>query len=221
MRVPHPLRPERRTRIGLAPAARTLVVTALLASTTTFAGTESPESLVNDLHESLSDVMQNAKTLGYKGRYAKLEPVLDATFDLDFMGTKSLGRHWKGLSSDQHRQWLEAFRRFTIANYAARFDDYSGQRFKIVGQEDAGHETIVVRTEIFAPERDDDMTRLNYRLRETPGGWRVIDVYLNGSVSELALRRAEFSTAFERQGFEKVLASIESKIANLSSDSDA
>jgi len=194
---------------------------ALLIGNASFAGTESPESLVNGLHESLSDVMQNAKTLGYKGRYAKLEPVLEASFDLDFMGTKALGRHWKDLSTDQHREWLEAFHRFTIANYAARFNDYSGQTFKIVGQEDASHETIVVRTEIFAPERDEDMTRLNYRLRETPGGWRVIDVYLNGSVSELALRRAEFSTAFGRDGFEKVLASLESKIVDLSSDRGA
>lgn len=221
MRILYPLRPERCTRTRLVAAAGTLVVTALFASGTTFAGTDSPESLINDLHKSLADVMANAKTLGYKGRYAKLEPALNASFDLDFMGAKALGRYWKDLSTDQQRQWLAAFRRFTIANYAARFNDYSGETFKIVGQEDAGHETVVVRTEIFAPERDDDMTRLNYRMRETADGWRVIDVYLNGSVSELALRRAEFSTAFGRDGFEKILATVESKIADLSSGSGA
>lgn len=185
------------------------------------AGTETPTALINDLHDSLGDVMQKADELGYKGRYEKLAPVLESIFDLDFMGSKALGRHWKGLGPDDHKRWLEAFHRFTIANYAARFNGYAGESFKILGQEDASHDTIVVRTEIFSPDRDNDMTRLNYRLRETPGGWRVIDVYLNGSVSELALRRAEFSTAFERNGFDRVLASLESKIVDLSSDRGA
>ena len=95
------------------------------------------------------------------------------------MGSKALGSHWRTLDEEQHAKWLDAFHRFTIANYAARFNDYGGQTFRIVGKEDASHQTVVVRTEIFSPTRDDDMTRLNYRLRETPNGWRVIDVYLN------------------------------------------
>ena len=177
---------------------------------------DSPTALVESLHETLVGVMKEADALGYQGRYQRLAPVLESTFDLDFMGSKALGRHWKDLEPAEHQRWLEAFHRFTIANYAARFDGYSGQTFKIMGEEDASHATIVVRTEIFSPDRDNDMTRLNYRLRKTPEGWRVIDVYLNGSVSELALRRAEFSTAFERNGFDQVLSSLESKIEDLS-----
>jgi phospholipid transport system substrate-binding protein len=176
-----------------------------------------PVDVIESLHESLLSVMKDAKTLGYSGRYEQLGPVLESKFDLDFMGSKSLGRHWGALSEEEKQKWLEAFHRFTISNYASRFDGYGGETFKIMGSDEASHNTVVVRTEIFSPTRDGDMTRLNYRLRETPDGWRIIDVYLNGSVSELALRRAEFSTAYERKGFNEVLASLESKISALSS----
>lgn len=205
-----------RVAAGTTTAIAAAVLT-LLAHATTLAAAETPTALVDGLHESLLGVMKEAKTLGYTGRYEKLAPVLQASFDLDFMGSKALGRHWRSLSSDDHARWLETFHRFTIANYAARFNDYSGQTFEVLGEEPATHETIVVLTRITDPDHDNESTRLNYRLRETPAGWRVIDVYLNGSVSELALRRAEFSTAFERNGFDEVLASLESKIQDLSS----
>jgi len=181
------------------------------------AETRSPEELIDELHETLLAVMKKADELGYSGRYDMLYPVISGTFDLDFMGTKSLGRHWRELDPEQQKDWIKAFGNFTISNYAARFDGYSGQTFEVVGEEAASHETRVVRTKIVDPERDEEETQLNYRLRETDGGWRVIDVYLHGSVSELALRRAEFSTAYERQGFDKVLASLKSKIEDLSS----
>jgi phospholipid transport system substrate-binding protein len=65
------------------------------------------------------------------------------------------------------------------------------------------------------PNEDD--VQLNYRLIEKNGEWRVIDVYLNGTVSELALRRSEYSSALKREGFDELLASIETKIADLKS----
>ena len=53
--------------------------------------------------------------------------------------------------------------------------------------------------------------------KQANGGWKVIDVYLNGKVSELALRRSEYASALKRDGFEQLLASVETKIAALKS----
>jgi len=70
-----------------------------------------------------------------------------------------------------------------------------------------------VLTKIIVPNEDD--VQLNYRLMKRNGEWRVIDVYLNGTVSELALRRSEYSSALKREGFEQLIASIETKIQDL------
>ena len=39
--------------------------------------------------------------------------------------------------------------------------------------------------------------------------WRVIDIYSNGNVSELALRRSEFANRFKQEGIDKLIASVD------------
>jgi len=175
---------------------------------------ETPRGTVDALHGQLLSVMRNATTLGYQGRYDRLLPALAAAYDLDFMANKAAGRHWRELDEQGQQRWTNAFKRFTAATYASRFKGFSGQSFETLGNEPASHETILVRTRVNDPEGEN--VDLNYRLRETDAGWKIIDVYLNGSVSELALRRAEYSTAFDRNGLDEVIASLENKIDDLS-----
>ena len=73
--------------------------------------------------------------------------------------------------------------------------------------------TVLVYTRI--AETNGDVVELNYRLRSVDGSWKIIDIYLNGTVSELALRRSEYSTLIKRDGFEALLTALEDKIAKL------
>jgi len=70
-------------------------------------------------------------------------------------------------------------------------------------------------TKIIVP--DDDDVALNYRMIERDGTWKVIDVFLNGTVSELALRRSEYSSALKRNGFASLVTLVEEKIEDLKS----
>jgi phospholipid transport system substrate-binding protein len=171
---------------------------------------EEPTAVVERLHEALIGVMKQAETLGYEGRYAQLEPVLPEVFDLAFMAEKSVGRHWKAASPEDQQTLLATFRRFSIANYAGRFEGYSGQQFETLGLEPSSHGTLLVRTRLVDPEGDD--VKLDYRLRESDGRWKIIDVYLNGTVSELALRRSEYSALIKREGFQALLAALDERI---------
>ncbi len=181
----------------------------------TDATTNGPVAAVEAFHAGLLDIMKEAESLGFQGRIDRLGPLMSESFDLDFMASKTVGRHWKKLSDEEKLRWSETFARFTTANYAGRFTGFTGERFVTLGVEDAARGTRVVLTKIEVP--DDDDVQLNYRLIEKDGVWRVIDVYLNGTVSELALRRSEYSSALKREGFEQLLASIETKIADLKS----
>lgn len=179
-------------------------------------GTEAA-AVIGDLQDVLIELMKNADELGYEGRRIKIEPALEEAFDLNFMAEKAAGRHWRGFGDEQKATWLETFRRMTVANYAGRFDGYSGQSFVQLGTQAAGFDTILVRTKLVQPADDD--VEINYRMREQDGGWKVIDIYLNGTVSELALRRAEYGSAIERDGFEKLVQDLETKITNLKTGS--
>ena len=173
----------------------------------------SPQRTIEIFHAGLLELMKNAKELGFQGRMDELAPLMERCFDLDFMASKTVGRHWRKLSDEDKLRWEAIFTRFTTANYAGRFTGYTGEEFITLGVEDAASDTRVVMTKIVVPNEDD--VELNYRVIERDGVWKVIDVFLNGTVSELALRRSEYSAALKRNGFEQLVASVETKIEDL------
>lgn len=175
---------------------------------------ELPARIVEELQAALIDVMKGAETLGYEGRYQQLAPVLPKVFDLSFMAKKSVGRYWKTASPEEQERLVSTFTRYIIANYAGRFVGWSGQEFSTVGEEPSARGTVLVRTVLTDP--DDDDVSLDYRLRKTSDGeWKIIDVYLNGTVSELALRRSEYSSLIKREGFEALLVALDERIETL------
>jgi phospholipid transport system substrate-binding protein len=178
----------------------------------TEAGAAAARATVEQLYDALLEVMQRGEELAYEERYARLDPVLQQAYDLPFMSAKALGRYWKGLSEQDRRRWISAFTGLTISTYARRFDKYSGQRFEVLTVQPSRHETLIVRSQIVPV--DEEPVELDYRLRGAEGDWRIIDVFMNGTVSELALRRSEYSSVFKRDGFEVLLSSLEEKIAS-------
>lgn len=168
---------------------------------------------VEALHAGMIGVMRDAGTTSYQQRFDALAPAIDTAYDLDFMGRKSLGRGFDSLSEPDQKRWLALFREYTIANFVGRFRAYDGQTFETLGEEAAAQDTVLVRTKIVDPKETVD---LNYRLRKTEAGtWKIVDVYLKGTVSELALRRSDFSATLDRDGFEALVSSVRSKIADL------
>jgi phospholipid transport system substrate-binding protein len=173
-----------------------------------------PSNVVEAFHGILIETMKESDTLGYEQRREKIRPSFDETFDMDFMAEKSSGRAWRDFTDDQKRQWIGAFSAHTLANYAGRFKGFNGQSFETHGEEEAPSDTILVKTTLRDPGGED--VQLNYRLRETPAGWRVVDIYMHGTVSELALRRAEYSTALGRDGIDATIAKLTQQTEDLS-----
>jgi len=173
--------------------------------------------VIDALHEALLEVMKHAEELGYDGRAEKLAPVIPEYFDVQFMARKSVGRHWKSATEEEQRRFLVAFNRFMVANYAGQFDGFSGQHFETLGEQPAKMETVMVKSRLVNPKDDD--VELNYRMRQVDGKWKIVDVYLDGTVSELALRRSEFSSIVKRENFDALIEAIDAKTAKLASGS--
>lgn len=193
---------------GPAPRLAAILAAAVLAAPSLGGG--DPRAPVEKLHATLEQVMKRADSLGFDGRFELLDPVLASAYDLEWMAAKSLGRHWKKLSMDERARWLELFRKFTVSTYADRFDGFSGEHFEVLSQEESIQGTILVRSRIVRPENEP--VELNYRVRPRDEGFRIIDVYLEGTVSELALRRSDYSALVKRDGFEALVVAVEEKI---------
>ena len=199
---------------ALLAAACAMLCLAATARAEAIAPASAPVQVVEKLHAALIGVMKDAEKLGYDGRYARLAPVLKETYDTPFMAEKSVGRHWKQATPAEQTELVETFSRFMIANYAGRFDGYSGQSFQTLGEEPSAQETVLVRTRLVEPQGEG--VQLNYRLRPDNGSWKIIDVYLNGTVSELALRRSEYASLIKREGWNAVIAALDQRIQGFS-----
>jgi phospholipid transport system substrate-binding protein len=132
------------------------------------------------------------------------------------MAQKSIGRYWKTATPEERERLVGTFKQFSVSNYAGNFDSYDGETFETQDVVESTHGTKLVRTRLLVS--DGEVVQLNYRLRPVDGRWKIIDVYLNGTVSELALRRSEFSSLIKREGFDSLLVALNEKIADLATE---
>lgn len=163
-------------------------------------------SRIDSLYGALLDTMKQAKQLGVKGRYDKLAPVLAKTYDLAVMSQIAVGASWSALSAAQQESIVAAFTRMTTATYASRFDGFSGEQFEVLEAVDRPNGDKIVKTQII--QSDGKTVALNYLLRKIGSEWKVIDVYLNGTISELATRRAEFGAVLKSGGPDALVSSL-------------
>ncbi|HEX4506478.1 MAG TPA: ABC transporter substrate-binding protein [Alphaproteobacteria bacterium] len=170
------------------------------------------KSTVDSFDSSLLDVMKNAEKLGYQGRFDKFDPVINKVYDIPLMTRISVGPQWSSLTPDQQAKVTEAFKKLSIATYASRFDGYGGESFQITGESAANGGDAIIDTKLMRP--NDEPVELNYRLRKSGDDWKIIDVYLSGTISQLANYRSEFSATLRSGGADALVALINKKVAD-------
>ena len=57
-----------------------------------------------------------------------------------------------------------------------------------------------------------DVTRLDSLWRQDQGGRRISDVYLDGSISQLAVHRSEFHSILRREGVDGLVMALNRKV---------
>jgi len=169
---------------------------------------------VEQLHAGLLAIMKAGKTMSFRQRYEMIAPVIGRTFDLDAILRQAVGPRWASLPADQQVALADAFRRYTIASYVANFEGYSGERFEIVPAARAVGSDRVVETRITASSGK--VHALDYVMRPAAGGWKVVDVLAEGSISRVAAQRSEMRSVLADTGGARLVVSLRQKIAQLS-----
>jgi phospholipid transport system substrate-binding protein len=168
-----------------------------------------PEDGVNGLHAALLSTMKDGRTLGESGRYARIGPVVQRVFDIPSMARLAVGASWSTLSAAQQEAIVAAFGGYISATYADRFDSYSGQQLEVIGQQPSSS-GIVVKTHIV--KANGERVSIDYLMRQSGGDWRISDVLLDGTVSQLATQRSEFGAILRRDGFDGLITTLQRKV---------
>jgi phospholipid transport system substrate-binding protein len=160
---------------------------------------------VQTLTAALLKSMQAGKSLSPAERYRSLEPVIGQTFALPLMTRVAAGPDWEKFTPEQQKAAITAFTRYTVANYAYNFKDYSGQSLTVDSTvRDKGQDKLVSSR----ISSGGDSTSLVYRMRQVEGTWRVLDVYSDG-VSSLTLHRTDFAAAIAAGGAPELISYLQ------------
>ena len=177
-----------------------------------WAAPSGPTEVVRNFYSVLLDVMQHAAALGPKGRYQKLEPVVLHTFDVPFMARLSVGPTWRNLAPEQKRRAVQAYARYIAAIYATRFDAYAGEKFQVLGEQQIKHGTLI-KTQII--KSNGEPVSINYVVHDNDIAWQIRDIYLSGTISELATRRSDFAATLRSSGIDGLIAVLNKKADEL------
>ena len=194
----------------LAPIALALAPLSPAAAETGPAST-----VVQGFYDALLATMKDGPTLKFAGRFQRLTPALSGAFDLATMTRIAAGAQWPGIKPEDQKQLIESFSRFSVASYAANFDNWAGERFEVLkeGPAPGNGNAVIVETRLVP--KNGDPVQLNYLLRNSPSGPHIIDVFVNGTISELAARRSEFASVLARGGVKGLNDMLEGRVKDL------
>lgn len=161
---------------------------------------------VNTLNSGLIAAMRAGTPAGQSGRARVLTPAIDRAFDIALMTRLAVGPAWTRMSPADQSGLVAAFRTLTIAQYAKNFDSYGGESFSVTPQVETRGGDKLVRTTLNVPKGSGES--LNYRLRQSGGQWKIIDVYFRNSISQLATRRSEFARPLATGGAQGLIAHL-------------
>jgi phospholipid transport system substrate-binding protein len=171
---------------------------------------------VNAFYDTLLQAMKGGKQLGFSGRRDLLAPAVTRAFDLPLMTRITVGPQWASMTAEERQKLVRAFSDYSVATYANRFDDYSGEKFEVdpKATPSTGGD-VIVHTKLV--QSNGEPVELDYLVRLTGGTWKIVDVYLSGTISQLAAQRSEFTSVLRKGGADALIQSLRDKVAQLAS----
>ena len=120
------------------------------------------------------------------------------------------GRGWKNLNTELKNNLEETFLNFISYNYVERFGDVKDLDFKYKKSSELDDGKIIVETLLISS--NSEPTKMNYLLEEINSQWKVFDILLTGSISEIATKKSEFFSIIRQSGAEGLIEKINQKI---------
>ena len=141
---------------------------------------------VNELHESLIKISN--KTIN-SDNLELIDDVVKNSYDLEKMGKIIIGVDWKQMDTKSKKEFINVFKRFISVNYFRRFNKINELNFE--------HQTVTDIEDKFKLARviltaDNEKIKIDYLLGLKNEKWKIFDVLLDGSISEIATKKSDF-----------------------------
>ena len=169
-------------------------------------------ALIKDLGDTAVAMLSN-KSLNHADKMRQFRYLLNESFALKGIARFALGRYWRKADIPQRRRYLQLFEDYIVNSYAARFRNYDGEEFIILGENVDDRGGAVVTTRIQRP--GGDPVQMSWHLQERLGVVRIVDVMIEG-ISMSLTQRSDFSASVRTTGgdLDKFLDTLEITVRN-------
>ena len=202
----------RRHLLALAGAGAAIAVAVPAVAAPTILQVGEP---VQNFCDALVSVMRAGSSgMPFPQRYNMLAPAIDAMFDVEALLPAVVGPRWSSLPPGEQQRLRPAFMAFLIASWVANFNEFSGQRFDLSpNMKPVGSDEVV---QVTIEKMSGDSKKLDFVMRQAPGGWKAVDVLLDGTISQVATQRSDFRSGINGEDASALIASLRQKVTDLS-----
>ena len=149
------------------------------------------EEFVNKFADEAITILGNNE-INDNEKNDKFTNLVMSAIDLNLISQFVLSKTWKSATNDQKERYISAFKKYFISSYANKLDQYSGEKIIVTGSEEAG-KYIIVDSNIIREGTDTLKINLKWRLLNTNGDIKIIDLNIEG-ISLVIAQREEFQS---------------------------
>ena len=142
---------------------------------------KAPDALIKEVSTDVLDAVRADKSIK-QGDVQKVIALVDAKvmpyIDFQRMTASAVGRYWRQATPEQQKRLQDEFKILLVRTYSGALAQVQDQTVELKPMRGASTDAeVVVKTEI---KGRGDPVQLDYRLEQTPGGWKIYDVNVLG-----------------------------------------
>lgn len=131
------------------------------------------------------------------------------TYDTEKMGKMIVGKKWKKQDKPSKDQFIKVFEEYIASNYLRKFSKMKKLEFKILNTEKIGDRYKLTKVNLLINTKDE--LSISYLMHLNKDEWRIFDVLIDGSISEVATKKSEFSETINKYGLKKLTSILKKK----------
>ena len=139
-----------------------------------------------ELHQGLKDISGKNSTV-----LKATTKLINETYYTEEMLNMIIGDSWKNVDNQTKKKMIDVFEEYIAKNYIKRFSKIKYPQFSNLEEKKVGKYKMIKSHLILS---DDEKVSINYLLSLKNEKWKIFDVLLAGSVSEIATKKSEFKS---------------------------
>ena len=157
-----------------------------------------------ELHQGLKDISGKNSTI-----LKATTKLINDTYNTEEMLNMIVGDSWKNVDNQTKKKIIDVFEEYIAKNYIKRFSKIKYPQFSNLEEKKVGKYKMIKSHLILS---EDEKVSINYLLSLKNEKWKIFDVLLAGSVSEIATKKSEFKSFIKDGDINPLIEALSKKI---------